>query len=470
MKKILLLNPPSEIPCYRILHRAKIGDPNYLWPLVDLIYLSGYLHDAGFSIEHKDFQIDKNDSMEAFLSGKKYDVIVSTYSPFFEDKDLALLRDIKSRSAATDIILLANHKDRLDNQHSEKILKENPFIKALVYDYAYNSSAAFISGDRSDGLFNVFYIENGALKGRIKDMPPEFEIPLPRHEVFKSNSYFHYDSVGGLLTTAMSTFGCKMGCAFCWAPQLYPIVARRTPENLIAEMEHIVKCGISEVYFHDFSFAYHKNQLLRFCQLMVEKNIKLRWFCSSRFDLMSAETIEAMAKAGCRCIEFGLESGNYEVRKLYGKKFPDEKVREVVGLCRKHGIHKSVFIILGLPEESLDDMVRSVEFVKKLHFDYISINILWAERFTDIADKLQGNIITESSDEAMKKINFQHSLVSSDDIIALYNKSIRSIYLNPLFILRQLMGIRSFKKILFSLYLVKKLFFKKTQAKNASVT
>jgi len=464
MKKILLLNLPSAIPCYRILHRAKIGAPNYVWPLVDFIYLSGYLWDAGYSLEYKDFQVDKKDSLEKFLKKKEYDVIIATYNPFSEEEDLTTLRNIKSWYPETEIILMANHKDRLDRRHIGKVLKENNFIKALVYEYAYNNIASFIGDDKSTEFFNIFYIENNMLKGRVKDMPGEIEIPVPRHELFISDAYFHYDSVGGLLTTAMSTFGCKMACPFCWGPQLYPAVVMRTPENLIAEMEHIVACGIREVYFHDLSFAYYKKHVLRFCQLMVEKKIKLRWFCSSRFDLMSTEVIDAMAKAGCKCIEFGLESGNYEVRKLYGKKIPDKKVIEVAKLCRDKKIHKAVYIILGLPEESLDDMRKSVDFVKALSFDYISLNILWAEPHTKIAHQLQGDIKPASSLDAMKKINFHHSSVSSDDLTAFYNKCMKDIYLNPLFILKQIVSVRSVKKIRIWIYLVKKLFFKKMSA------
>lgn len=462
VKKILLLNLPSDIPCYRILHRAKIGDPNYLWPLVDFVCLSGYLAGPGISLYHKDFQIDRNDSLDSFLSANKYDLIISSYCPFFEDKDLALLNGIKSRYPETGIILLANHKDRLDKQHTERVLKENSCIQAVVYDYAYNSLSLFIEGLRGEDVFNVFYLDGGIIKGQARDLPRELEIPLPRHEIFKSDSYFHYDSVGGKMTVAMSTFGCKSGCAFCWAPQLYPVISVRTSENMIAEMEHIARCGIDEVYFHDFSFALNRKQVLRFCELMKERNIKLRWFCSSRFDLMSEEVIKAMAEAGCRCIEFGLESGNYEVRKLYGKDFPDEKVREVVSLCKKYGIHKSVFVILGLPEETLNDMKRSLKFVKRTGFDYIALNILWAERFTEIADKLEGSITTDSSDDAMKRINFTHPTVSSGDLVNLYKKSFMEIYFSPRFIFRQITGIRSIKKIRILAYLIKRVLTKTT--------
>jgi len=447
MKRVLLLNLPSEIRCSRVLHRSNIGKPGYIWPPVDFLCLSGYLWEAGLSIDYKDFQIDGETSMWGHLKEKQYDVIISSYAPYFENKDLYLLRGIKKIYPNINIVLLANHNDRLDERHSERILRGNDFITAIIYNYVYNNVTSFLEGVRTDGIYNVFYLDNGNFQGRIKDIPEKVEIPIPRHEIFMSDSYFHYDSVGGYLTSSMSSFGCKKGCPFCWSNKLYPAVSVRTPENLVAEMEHVVSCGISEVYFHDLTFAYYREYILRFCNLMVERGIKLKWFCSSRFDLMDPEIIDAMGKAGCRCIEFGLESGNYKVRRLYGKDCSDETIRDVVSMCKKEGIHVSVFIILGLPEEKISDMKASLDFVKKMDFDYLALNFMWAEPLSDFGEKMQSDIIETPGTSAMQEVNFKHRYVSNGELKRFYRKSIRNFYLRPRFIVRQIAGIRSIKKI-----------------------
>lgn len=446
MKSILLLNLPSEVPCFRILHRAKIGEPNYIWPLVDLVCLSGILSEAGFRLEHKDFQVDREASLETFLKGKRYDAIVATYNPFGESADLKQLGAIRELCPGTDIFLLADHRDRLEKGHIGAVLKNNNFIRAIIYDYAYNSLPDFIKGNRGEQLLNIFWLEGEKLRGRAEELPQELSLPVPRHELFKDPAYFHYDSTGGLMTAAMGSFGCKMQCPFCWGPQLYPKVIARSPENLADEMAHIAASGIKEVYFHDFSFGYYKDNLLKFCRLVKERGIRLRWFCSSRFDLMSPETIDAMAEAGCKCIEFGLESGNYDVRKLYGKKFSDELVTTILRQCKKRGIHASAFLILGLPEESLTDMKRSIKFVRDAGFDYIALNILWVEPLTVLAGNIKTAVNSVPSSESMKKINFDHPSVSAEEIQALYRSAMREIYFSPRFIFNQLLNIRSWKR------------------------
>ena len=83
--KILLLNPPSEVQCARVLHRASIGKLSYMWPPIDLIYMGGLLEKAGFDFEFHDFQIEKEKPFDTMLDDKQFDVVISTYSSFIEN-------------------------------------------------------------------------------------------------------------------------------------------------------------------------------------------------------------------------------------------------------------------------------------------------------------------------------------------------------------------------------------------------
>ncbi|MBF0455964.1 MAG: radical SAM protein [Magnetococcales bacterium] len=461
MKNILLLNLPSEIPNFRNLHRAKVGDPNYILPTADLIYISGFLWDAGFHLKFKDFQLKQKMTLEAYLAQSTPDIIVTTYSPFLQKEDLSQLEKIAANHPEITLILLASHKDRLDPTFTEQLLRKYRFITGMVVDYAFNTLASFLKGDRSEALYNVMYLEDELYRGNLQNSPKEFSLPIPRHELFKSDHYFHYDGTGGHLTIAMTNFGCKQPCSFCWAPQLYATVSDRSPENLVDEMEHIVRSGFDEVYFHDYTFGYHRKHLLRFCKLMVDRGIKLRWFCSARIDLMSPQVIKAMAEAGCRCIEFGIESGNYDVRKLYGKDFTDEKTKTVINLCRENGIHTSAYLILGLPEENLEDMDRSIQFVANLKVNYIALNILWAEEHTDLVKDVRQEEEQPKHDVAMQTINFSHPHVTTNEVIQLRKKWMFKMYLNPRFIFEQLLNIRSLKKIKDLFFLFNQIAFSK---------
>ena len=74
-----------------------------------------------------------------------------------------------------------------------------------------------------------------------------------------------------------------------------------------------------------------------------------------------------MSRAGCKSVQFGLESGSEDVRtKVYGKGYTDEIVYSIPALLRKHKITYRTNNIMGSPAETLDDMFATVEANKRI--------------------------------------------------------------------------------------------------------
>ena len=461
MLKTLLLNPPSKIRCARVLHRGFVGDLSYVWPPVDLIYLGGILKNFGIDFSFRDYQSEKLEPLDDLLFDEKYDVVISTYSSFIEQEDLLTLSAVKKVLPESQLLLLATHADRMDTIHIKKLLASNPFVDALIYDFANNECVEFLTGEKTKSYKNIFYLSGNELFGDISHLPLTVSLPIPDHNKFRSKNYFHYDGQNGDLATIMGSFGCKMPCKFCWGPDIYPKVTMRDPINLVDEIESIVEKGFKEIYFHDYTFAYRKNEGKNFCRELINRQIKVRWYCSARIDLMDEELISLMAKSGCKCIEFGIESGNYDVRKKYGKNFKDEVIEKAVEFCKSQGIHVSIFVILGLPEEDLELMHKSVKFVESLNIDYVAYNILWVEPKTSLMQTM-GELVKEvDPHDSMNYLNFKHPSLTQQDIIDFKNKCNRSFYLRPRVIIRHLIRMLSLKKLTITLHAVKKLFFRK---------
>jgi len=446
MKRILLLNLPSSIHCARSLHRANLGKPGYRWPPVDYICLSGYFKASQYNVRYCDYQVPYNVALWKEILSFNPHLIIAAYSPYFESSDLKQLRIIAHECCSTNIIVLANHNDRLHNAHAEQILRQHPHISALIYDYAFNDIILYIEGSRNDDLTNILFLNHGRLYGQKREIPQGFELPVPRHDIFRSHHYYHYDSTGGLLTATMASFGCKKNCPFCWGPSLYSHVATRSPDNLIQEMIFIHSCGISEVYFHDLTFAHDSDRMMDFCDKLAAQPFQLRWFCSSRFDCLTSELIQKMATSGCRCIEFGIESGHADVRKHYGKKVSDQYVRSIVSECHRNGIHVSLFAIIGLPEETKEMTIQSYQKIRALKPDYISLNILWAEPQTKLTQSLK-TTIKRPRTQAMQQINFDHPHMTAQEVRKLHKQLMLKFYFSPLTIGRQLIRLTSLKRL-----------------------
>ncbi|MBF0450903.1 MAG: radical SAM protein [Candidatus Magnetomorum sp.] len=447
MNRILLLNLPSSIHCARSLHRANLGKPGYRWPPVDYICLSGYFTPSIYEVRYCDYQVSSSLPLWQEIMTFQPHCIIAAYSPYFESTDLKQLNAIAKKYPMITVILLANHNDRLHMGHAERILRQNPRLSALIYDYAFNDITDYLQGNRNNHLKNILFLNHGTLFGKIECIPQAFELPVPRHELFRSPDYFHYDSNGGYLTATMASFGCQKNCPFCWGPNLYPQVTTRTPDNLIQEMEYIQSCGFSEVYFHDLTFAHDLTPMKIFCEKLIERSLNLRWFCSTRFDCLTPDMIQKMAAAGCQCIELGLESGHAEIRKHYGKPVSDQWVQSIVSECHGNGIHISVFAILGLPEETRDMMFQSFKNIQHLKPDYISLNIMWAEPLTTFTRSLKTPVKKNPRTQAMTGINFDHPHMTAKEIRQLHTRFMMQFYLSPLTIARQVRRLKSFKRL-----------------------
>jgi radical SAM superfamily enzyme YgiQ (UPF0313 family) len=85
----------------------------------------------------------------------------------------------------------------------------------------------------------------------------------------------------------------------------------------------------------------------------------------TRIDAVNEELLDMAYKAGCRQIEYGVESGCADTLKKIHKPHTADMVRRVIPLTKRFGIQPVAFFILGFPWED----VSALEETKKLMED-----------------------------------------------------------------------------------------------------
>jgi radical SAM superfamily enzyme YgiQ (UPF0313 family) len=89
--------------------------------------------------------------------------------------------------------------------------------------------------------------------------------------------------------------------------------------------------------------------------------------CLARPDQLDAATVRALAAAGCDLVKLGVESGDEGLRAwVAGVPIPDAEVLEAAARLREAGIAVHSVSFLGLPGESEESALRSVELLAKL--------------------------------------------------------------------------------------------------------
>lgn len=175
--------------------------------------------------------------------------------------------------------------------------------------------------------------------------------------------------------------GCPFPCTYCAARKyddLYEGVGdygrRRSHENVLAELRELRDgIGLSYVIFIDDTFTINRPWVLEFCRRYPEE-IGRPFSIHARVETVTPEVLGVLAKAGCKMITYGVESGSYRVRREIMKRpVKNERFAEVFQWTRDAGISVTANYMLGLPGETraeLDETLALAEQLGTTDFGY----------------------------------------------------------------------------------------------------
>lgn len=427
----------------------------FCWPSTDLVTASGLFNASGHTLTYLDASIDGLTVGEVNQHIQKNDieVVVSLYSQLYRQNDIEFLNTLKTKNPNVQIVILPTMDFILKSQKAADFLNEQKWLDAVILSITSNDFDRFVSGDRSDDLINMCYRINGqAVLGR-KDIVSvnDYRLPVPRHDIFKNKRYFLPESRNIYVTTTTFQFGCPYQCDFCLDKEAYKKSWCRSPENMMEELEYIAKCGFNEVCFRDLTFGLNRPRAKKLCELMIERKLPLQWVCTTRVDTVDEELLTLMSKAGCIAIEFGVESGIDKTKDVHKKGTKNVQAVKTFEICNRLGIDAAMFVILGFPEENLDDIKNSLDFCFSLNGQFLSINFANMLPNTDFEKsdlKRKGDSDDPWADHSFEEQNFYHPTITMEQLIEIRGQVLRKFYLRPSYILNRISKIRSFPALL----------------------
>lgn len=183
------------------------------------------------------------------------------------------------------------------------------------------------------------------------------------------------ESVDALTVTVYSSRGCPGRCIYCAAPAMSGGKYRiRDIENVFLEtlMALAQSRKRKEVFYSDDTFTVFRKRVERFIELCDACKVKISWRCESRVDALvkNQDILSGMKRAGCRRIQFGLESGNQQVLDNIRKNMDLDDAREIIGKTVEAGIHVAGSFMFGHycdTKETMEDTLNFMEELKKAH-------------------------------------------------------------------------------------------------------
>jgi len=192
---------------------------------------------------------------------------------------------------------------------------------------------------------------------------PDFkDISFGQHKLISNNS----------LPAAMilSSRGCKYNCTFCFNDGNK--VRTRSPKNIVDEIIERKNAGYRYLYFMDANLTNSREHIINLCEEIINRDINMPWSCNARVNEVDAEIIGLMSKAGCQQISFGIESGSQNILNELNKGIHLEQAEKALSLARKSGITTVGLFMVGMPNETIDDAMKTINFAKKINPDYAS--------------------------------------------------------------------------------------------------
>ena len=233
----------------------------------------------------------------------------------------------------------------------------------------------------------------------------------------------------GAVMPMLTSRGCPYKCSFCSKAVFGSKYRSKSPGNIIEEIVALQRRGIKEIAFYDDIFGLKKDEAM--CLLDMLEPLGMHWTCQSRVNLVDAEILKAMHRAGCFAIAYGLESGSPEILKAISKDITLEQTERAVRLTQEAGIRVIGYFMLGSPGETGETMDATVQWAIKLNPDYAQFSITTPLPGSEIWDQRQFNSYS------MGGIGNGLCDISGRDLNITISKAYESFYIRPKYILRQ---------------------------------
>jgi anaerobic magnesium-protoporphyrin IX monomethyl ester cyclase len=351
--------------------------PAMLFPPIEMLYLASIArewHQASVSLIDS---IAENLGLEEVcgrITAQKPNMIVCLTGFEIVEDDIRHMRAIKDRFPHITLVVFGHYATNfpaeiLLHSKADYVLQGEP-------DINFSNLLDHISGKITrEEMKGVYYadaqgqviLHEGA--GRIKK--PE-ELPLPAHDLLQIDMY-NEPFLPKPFALIQSARGCPYACNFC-VRSYGTRLALRSPESIVEEIRLLVSLHqIRSFRFIDDTFTATSKRVIRFCQLLVESGIRVKWTCLSRADTLNEEMIGWMKKAGCTRVYIGIESGSPRILHLIDKDIDLEKGLDNIRILQRYGIETTAFYMVGYPEETEDDFRMSMEYARRCNFDYVII-------------------------------------------------------------------------------------------------
>jgi radical SAM superfamily enzyme YgiQ (UPF0313 family) len=171
--------------------------------------------------------------------------------------------------------------------------------------------------------------------------------------------------------------GCAYDCVFCSCAKHWGRVRYVSASYVLEEIAELVAHGTRVIRLADENFSKNLERLNEISQLVIQNGFhkKVKFSCWCRANDVTPESVAALKAMNVVSVKMGLESASQRMLDyLKGEVSIDQNTR-AINLLKDAGLQVNADFMIGAPDETLEDIEATYQFIKRSRIDLFDVNI-----------------------------------------------------------------------------------------------
>lgn len=218
-------------------------------------------------------------------------------------------------------------------------------------------------------------------------------LPIPDRSFIDRAQYF-----GEVIMTGR---GCPFNCAYCASRNIWGKQTRlRSVDSIITELNGLRNDAFNDegtldrpgrwvIKVLDDTFTVVKKRTIELLDRIISEKLNCFEYTGGvRADTLDETLVFKMREANFKRVTLGVESGSPRILQMIRKGETNEDVKKAFNFLKKAGIKTHAFFMIGLPEETPEDIELSKKLILEIEPDHIEVNMVTPYPGTELFDKL----------------------------------------------------------------------------------
>lgn len=366
------------------------------YPPLGLLYVSGYLKSKNISNDVFDTTFSNQTTQLEFILEKKPKVICIYTNLMTKIEVIKLMKILKTETYNFPKIVLGG-PDVTYNVENYLKAGADFLVIGEGEETTFELYQAIINNSEIHQINGIAFLENNQViqteaRTKFKELN---ELPLPNREAIYMQKYLETwkNNHGKSSMTISTQRGCPYTCKWC-STAVYGQSYRRRPAHLVVEEMKMLKekYNPDAIWFVDDVFTVSHKWLTEFHSEIIKQNAIIPFECITRAERLNDEILQLLKEIGCFRIWIGAESGSQKIIDLMDRRVDINHVKKMIQDTNAIGIKTGTFVMVGYPEETIEDIDKTIRYLKEAKPTEYTITIAYPIKGTSLYKEIENKI------------------------------------------------------------------------------